>query len=711
MIQPAAPSVSSGLALTTGAPSPQGDDAAVSGGFSALLSSTLATGKDRADDAAATQGQAVALPARQDGTESGKMLPPGLPDADAVLAQLACADTAALQGAASAPAAARALPAAPTKIILPGLALPVAGKLAQATKPAETPPPADRSAAESLVLATAAQLVRSPGADGEAAAKPGKAAPAKADKVEADAGSDEPAPRPDLPQIPATSTPPAVVVVPVPVAATAQPTVAISAKQPEPAGTRAPRRQPQANTGMPAKIAEAPAQPQANAATTQVARSQPRAIEAAASAPMVTTAAARNADTTVGIAAKVVTKPARPAARQSDEALALDLPAPAATSTAPTPVMPVAVSAQPTSKVVAKQPEPAETGAAARQPQAVTAVPTELVETPQLPQADAVNAPAGSSRQTAAEAAANAPIVTTTAPRNGDMAIGIAAEVTIQPTDPATRRPVAVTVNAAPQAVDNGQSSATVITPVTADQANHAPPASDEAARKAIDALSRPAPKPLHTTAIPQNDSASATVKLTADVGEAQLQAPLASTPQPTPAVQDAPSLVRTADPVITAPAATPVHQAGHDFATLVDRLVEARDAAVPQAVHASVSHSEFGQVSLRFDQDAGGLSVAMSSADPDFARAVQASASSAGTQTASDNGQNSPRQDAPRQDAQAQQQAAGSFSNQSQPQSHSQASARNDRSAPAQNDTRAGEPGEQGQDARAADPHSGIYA
>lgn len=61
------------------------------------------------------------------------------------------------------------------------------------------------------------------------------------------------------------------------------------------------------------------------------------------------------------------------------------------------------------------------------------------------------------------------------------------------------------------------------------------------------------------------------------------------------------------------------------DFAALVDRLVEARNAAVPQSTHALLNHAEFGQVSLDFQQDGGELKVAMSSADPDFARAAQA--------------------------------------------------------------------------------------
>lgn len=89
-----------------------------------------------------------------------------------------------------------------------------------------------------------------------------------------------------------------------------------------------------------------------------------------------------------------------------------------------------------------------------------------------------------------------------------------------------------------------------------------------------------------------------------------------------------APQAVR--DPVPTAPTvatATPTAERPHDFTALVDRLVAAREAMQPQSVTMAVRHAEFGAVQLRFQQDASGLSVAMSSADPDFARAVSAAA------------------------------------------------------------------------------------
>lgn len=81
------------------------------------------------------------------------------------------------------------------------------------------------------------------------------------------------------------------------------------------------------------------------------------------------------------------------------------------------------------------------------------------------------------------------------------------------------------------------------------------------------------------------------------------------------------------------------------DFATLVDTLNRAREEASPNTVRVAVAHPDFGRVSMRFEQDDNGLSVAMSSADPGFARAVSASneATSASNDTARDQNAQSP--------------------------------------------------------------------
>ena len=88
------------------------------------------------------------------------------------------------------------------------------------------------------------------------------------------------------------------------------------------------------------------------------------------------------------------------------------------------------------------------------------------------------------------------------------------------------------------------------------------------------------------------------------------------------------------------------------DFATLVETLSRAREEASPDAVRASVRHADFGRVSLRFERDdTGAMSVAMSSADPGFVRAVTASSEAAPSQTQPD----SPRGQSPQNNSFAQ--------------------------------------------------------
>ena len=128
----------------------------------------------------------------------------------------------------------------------------------------------------------------------------------------------------------------------------------------------------------------------------------------------------------------------------------------------------------------------------------------------------------------------------------------------------------------------------------------------------------------------------------------------------PSPASGPAPelaSLLPAANPpaaVSSAPASspTPSPQAPVDFAQLIDRLVEARDAMrsvqSPASVEAAIAHAEFGQVSMRFDQAGGALSVSLASPDPEFARAVQAAAPTAQQAATTDSGGGAQRHDAP---------------------------------------------------------------
>ena len=118
---------------------------------------------------------------------------------------------------------------------------------------------------------------------------------------------------------------------------------------------------------------------------------------------------------------------------------------------------------------------------------------------------------------------------------------------------------------------------------------------------------------------------AAATGSPTADTAPAPLP----------PAAANPLALQPLANPAAPPASQTPAAAQPRDFAALIDRLVEARDmaqaSAAPGTVHAAVTHAEFGTVSLQFQHDAAGLTVALASADPEFARAVQAAAPAPG--------------------------------------------------------------------------------
>ncbi|MDE2621308.1 MAG: hypothetical protein KGL54_14205, partial [Sphingomonadales bacterium] len=138
------------------------------------------------------------------------------------------------------------------------------------------------------------------------------------------------------------------------------------------------------------------------------------------------------------------------------------------------------------------------------------------------------------------------------------------------------------------------------------------------------------------TLASPAAPAAPTALHLRPVLDKASEPAPQSADAAPAPA---APSVLTApaADPQapetlarIGAPAATPAHQTpGDSFTAVVDRLMAARDGARAdspvQPVAVNLHHAEFGEVSVRFEHRADGLSVALASPDPDFARAVQA--------------------------------------------------------------------------------------
>lgn len=225
---------------------------------------------------------------------------------------------------------------------------------------------------------------------------------------------------------------------------------------------------------------------------------------------------------------------------------------------------------------------------------------------------------------------------------------------TPRPTAARAAKPGTATIAAAnpqPAPLDAAvaQAPATTLTPVVAERVSAAPrPTTGDAA---------PVAEKARATA---SDTASA--RLTA-------AAPTAAELQPVIALREAQPTVQTGP--VDAPRQTQGHLAPHDFAALVDRLVEARDASAPHIVSTAVSHVEFGRIALRFEQNDNGLTVAMNSTDPEFARAVQAAQPAAQVQAGSDNGQSAPRHES------AQQHSATGTQPQAQGQAQGQASAR----------------------------------
>ena len=179
---------------------------------------------------------------------------------------------------------------------------------------------------------------------------------------------------------------------------------------------------------------------------------------------------------------------------------------------------------------------------------------------------------------------------------------------------------IAAALPAAPQPVEQAPSAAPTA-PASASAAMPHPAAPAAAPSSA----SQPAPQPAPQLAsLPE----AAKAERDAAVQQVRLIDPLAAQTQPVAATETVLSAPQgTRDPAPAALTATPAAERPHDFTALVDRLVAAREAMQPQSVTMAVRHAEFGAVQLRFQQDTSGLSVAMSSADPDFARAVSAAA------------------------------------------------------------------------------------
>ena len=134
-----------------------------------------------------------------------------------------------------------------------------------------------------------------------------------------------------------------------------------------------------------------------------------------------------------------------------------------------------------------------------------------------------------------------------------------------------------------------------------------------------LQANARPAPR----NGVPETAPAPAALADTADI-PAEVVRPVA----PVPAIATAAMTAAAPDAVANsvAPPAAPAAPAAerHDFTAVIDKLAEARELARPGRADMHVAHREFGQVSVQFELAGQALKVAMTSADPGFAPAVQ---------------------------------------------------------------------------------------
>lgn len=158
-------------------------------------------------------------------------------------------------------------------------------------------------------------------------------------------------------------------------------------------------------------------------------------------------------------------------------------------------------------------------------------------------------------------------------------------------------------------------------------------------AAPAMAASPRPArPLPAARVASEKSDAPSAPVPtLAADVADdSETSAPIETADDLIATVQP-----RSAEPSprtdTTPTGRTEIRPERIDFATLVETLNRAREEAEPTTFRVAVAHADFGRVSMRFDQDDKGMTVAMSSADPGFARAVSATNEAASTNASAD--------------------------------------------------------------------------
>ncbi|AXB75641.1 hypothetical protein TQ38_003185 [Novosphingobium sp. P6W] len=315
-----------------------------------------------------------------------------------------------------------------------------------------------------------------------------------------------------------------------------------------------------------------------------------------------------------------------------------------------------------------------------------------------LPNAEAARAQPVSAEQTLPTMPSATPMaVAPAAPRAAPSAAAPPASIVLPQANEVQLEPIELV------AADSGRAASreTAAAPSVPIQPRPADPAPIASVRTA--ALDKPAPVATSAAAQPMRQSVEAAPVVQA---QAALQRPEAAAPAPSAdgAVQAAPAQPRThasakparAEPVEpeghSAPAAeieaapartvlampqpgmadaapvtpgtpspdgdltpSPTGETPQDFATLVSRLAEAREAASPNVVRTALSHAEFGRVSMQIGHEDGGLSVTLASRDPEFTGAVQAAAAAAANSAAGNGDQARPESQSQQQGSQPQ--------------------------------------------------------
>lgn len=248
------------------------------------------------------------------------------------------------------------------------------------------------------------------------------------------------------------------------------------------------------------------------------------------------------------------------------------------------------------------------------------------------------------SAQTAATKPVAAPVVTlapieivpdSDAKATGSTPSAIPAQPAVTAVQLAARHPLAT--------------AAATVTPVQAD---------DAAPTAAIKPRTGRRDTGLETASTPSATDAKPAVRMPAETASTAPASPL-------PLIAE-PAQIRStgiaAPGIVTSAAATAqAAESPQDFATLVDRLNEAREAAGPQLVRTAVTHAQFGRISLQFRHEDNGLAVTMANSDPSFTSAVHAAANASLAGNANGNGDDAGRQQQQQSQNQAssQQQAA----------------------------------------------------